>query len=76
MIFIDRIFRYFSKDIHLPLRCYANKKQMFNPKYKCDCRLFCNKISGGKPILLTVPRNIQVGQKYYYRILNERKYKQ
>jgi len=71
MIFIDRILRYFSKDIMLPIRCYANKQQMFDPIHRCDCRMFCNKMSGGKPVYLTVARkNTEKDKKYYYRIIN------
>lgn len=41
MIFVDRILRYMSKDIYLPLRCYANKAQCFNKSEHCRCKNFC-----------------------------------
>jgi len=41
MIFIDRILRYMSKDIYLPLRCYATKKECFSKTKYCRCKNFC-----------------------------------
>lgn len=74
MIIIDRMFRLFSKDINLPIRCYASRKQLYSPKCKCDCNLFCKKISG-TPVyqMVTLPPS---SKKYYYHIINEQKYKQ
>lgn len=43
MILIDRIVRYFSKDIMLPTRCNASKKQIICPNKHCDCKIFCKK---------------------------------
>ena len=43
MIFIDRIVRYFAKDINLPSRCYANKQQLLNRRDCCDCKIYCKK---------------------------------
>lgn len=41
MIFIDRILRFMSKDIYLPIRCYATKKECFTKTNYCHCRNFC-----------------------------------
>jgi hypothetical protein len=49
MIFIDRLIRIISKDIYLPVRCYASKEQMFTPGTRCTCQTFCRKPSGGSP---------------------------
>lgn len=43
MILTDRIIRYLSKDIMLPTRCYATKKQLVSVKECCDCKIFCKK---------------------------------
>lgn len=52
MIFIDRIVRYFAKDINLPSRCYANKQQLLNRRDCCDCKIYCRKPpNGGTPVL-------------------------
>ena len=52
MIFIDRLVRYFAKDINLPLRCYANKRQLLNRRDCCDCKIYCKKPpNGGTPAL-------------------------
>lgn len=73
MIFIDRIFRYFAKDIFLPNRCYASKKQMFAPNSRCDCHIFCNKTPGGRPAMQAVlTKNNQDSRKYYYHTINEK----
>ena len=37
MILIDQIVRYFSKDIMLPTRCYAIKKQLVSVRDCCEC---------------------------------------
>jgi hypothetical protein len=47
MILIDQIVRYLSKDIMLPTRCYAGKKERINVKSCCDCKIFCKKPSKG-----------------------------
>lgn len=55
MIFIDRLIRYSRKDIYLPLRCYAKKKELFCKKQKCDCKIFCKKPpNGSTPVLQEV----------------------
>ncbi len=52
MIFIDRLLRHLAKDIMLPLRCYAKQ---FEPKCRCDCKLFCKKPpDGGVPATLRI----------------------
>jgi len=43
MILIDQIVRYLSKDIMLPTRCYATKKQLVCVRDCCDCKIFCKK---------------------------------
>ena len=43
MILIDRIVRYFSKDIMLPTNCNANKKELLCPKKRCDCKIYCKR---------------------------------
>lgn len=43
MIFIDRIIRYVMKDYMLPIRCYANKRDLFCKSQKCDCKIYCKK---------------------------------
>lgn len=64
MILIDRIIRLLKNDIHLPLRCFANQKQLINPKDWCTCKNFCRKPpNGGTPVY--VPKYIS---KYRYRI--------
>jgi len=47
MIFIDRILRYVMKDYLLPIRCYANKKDLFCTRQKCDCKIYCKKPPNG-----------------------------
>lgn len=49
MIFVDRLIRIISKDIYLPVRCYASKEQIFTPGIRCTCQTFCRKPSGGRP---------------------------
>ena len=74
---MDRILRYFNKDIMLPIRCYASKKQMFDLKHRCDCRMFCKKTSGGKPVPVSISQTLHPNnRKYYYRIINGPKHKQ
>jgi hypothetical protein len=52
MILIDRLVRYFAKDINLPMRCYANKRQLLKRGDCCNCKLFCKKPpNGGTPVL-------------------------
>ena len=52
MIFIDRLVRYYAKDINLPLRCYANKRQLLNRRDCCNCKIYCKKPpNGGTPVL-------------------------
>ena len=61
MILIDRIIRILKKDIYLPMRCYANKRQLMNPRDCCNCKNFCRKPpSGGTPVYL------QIEPKYFY----------
>ena len=43
MILIDQIVRYLSKDIMLPTRCNATKKQIVSTKDCCECKIFCKK---------------------------------
>ena len=43
MILTDQIIRYLSKDIMLPKRCHATKKQRVSVKECCDCKIFCKK---------------------------------
>ena len=43
MILIDRIIRYFSKDIMLPTNCNATNKELLCPKKRCDCKIYCKK---------------------------------
>ena len=43
MILTDQIIRYLSKDIMLPTRCYATKKQLVSVRECCDCKRFCKK---------------------------------
>ena len=43
MILTDQIIRYLSKDVMLPTRCYATKKQLVSVKDCCDCKIFCKK---------------------------------
>ncbi len=43
MILLDQIIRYISKDIMLPTRCYATKKQFVCIKDCCECKIFCKK---------------------------------
>lgn len=76
MILIDRIFRFLSKDINLPIRCYASKQQLYSPKCNCDCKIFCKKLPGGTPAYQTVRLPSSSSKKYYYRIINEQKYQQ
>jgi hypothetical protein len=30
-----------SKDMYLPMRCYANKRELFNKGEHCKCKNFC-----------------------------------
>ena len=42
MIWFDRLFRYFNKDMYLPIRCNAQQYNMiFNGSCNCDCKNFC-----------------------------------
>lgn len=43
MILVDQIIRYLSKDIMLPSRCYATKRDLVCIKSRCDCKIFCKK---------------------------------
>ena len=65
MILIDRIVRFLKKDIYLPMRCYANKRQIANPRDHCRCKNFCRKPpSGGSPVYVKIePKYFQ---KYKY----------
>ena len=58
MILIDQIIRYYlSKDIMLPTRCYATKKQLVCIKDCCDCKIFCKKPpKGSVPAYLLIPK--------------------
>ncbi len=65
MILIDRIVRILKKDIYLPMKCYANKRQLTNPRDCCNCKNFCRKPpSGGDPVYLEIPP--KYGRKYNY----------
>lgn len=67
MILIDRIIRILKKDIYLPMKCYANKKQIVNPGDNCACKNFCKKPpSGGTPVYLEIKPKYDT--KYRYRI--------
>ena len=51
MILLDRIVRFLKKDIYLPIKCYANKRQLTNPRDGCTRKTFCRKPpSGGIPV--------------------------
>jgi len=55
MILIDRIIRILKKDIYLPYKCYANKRQLMNPRDCCACKNFCRKPpSGGTPVYIKI----------------------
>ena len=65
MILIDRIVQFLKKDIYLPLKCYANKRQFTNPRDGCTCKNFCRKPpSGGSPVYVKIEP--KYGQKYNY----------
>lgn len=65
MILIDRIVRFLKKDIYLPMKCYANKRQLTNPRDGCTCKNFCRKPpSGGSPVYVKIEP--KYGQKYNY----------
>lgn len=44
MIFIDRLMRFFKKDIYLPKRCNASFMKKINPCERCTCKSFCRKL--------------------------------
>ena len=47
--------RYFARDMFLPLRCYAKRTDLMNPKCTCDCKIFCKKPpDGGTPAYLFI----------------------
>ena len=53
MILIDRILRYFSKDIMLPTNCNATNKELLCPKKRCDCKIYCKRPpKNPKPVLI------------------------
>jgi hypothetical protein len=55
MILLDQIARYISKDIMLPTRCYATKKQRVSVKDCCDCKIFCKKPpKGSAPAVILI----------------------
>ena len=55
MILLDQIARYISKDIMLPTRCYATKKQLVCIKDCCDCKIFCKKPpKGSAPAVILI----------------------
>lgn len=62
MIFIDRLIRIISKDVYLPVRCYASKEQLFTPGTRCACQTFCRKPSGGRPQPVYLNNKIQNNQ--------------
>ena len=66
MIFLDRLIRVISKDIYLPLRCYASNEQKFTPGIRCTCQTVCRKPSGGRPqpVYLEKKQNIQSDSLY------------
>ena len=50
MILTDQILRYISKDIMLPTRCYATKKQLVSVRDCCDCKIYCKKPPKGSKL--------------------------
>jgi hypothetical protein len=65
MILIDRIVRFLKKDIYLPMKCYANKRQLTNPRDCCKCKNFCRKPpSGGSPVYVKIDPKYE--RKYNY----------
>jgi hypothetical protein len=65
MILIDRIIRILKKDIYLPMKCYANKRQLTNPRDCCKCKNFCRKPpSGGDPVYVKIAP--KYGREYNY----------
>jgi hypothetical protein len=65
MILIDRIIRFLKKDVYLPLKCYANKRQLTNPRDRCTCKNFCRKPpSGGIPVYLEIPPKYETKYRY------------
>ena len=61
MILIDRIVRILKKYIYLPMKCYANKRQLTNPRDCCKCKNFCKKPpSGGDPVYLSMDANATI----------------
>ena len=63
MILIDQIVRYLSKDIMLPTRCYATKKQLVSTRDCCECKIFCKKPPKG-----SIPAVVVVKTKSTYII--------
>jgi len=57
MILLDQIARYISKDIMLPTRCYATKKQRVSVKDCCDCKIFCKKPPKGSAPAVVLLKN-------------------
>lgn len=67
MILIDRIIRLLKNDIHLPMRCFANKRQLTNPRDCCTCKNFCRKPpNGGTPVYIEITPKYPT--KYQYRV--------
>lgn len=58
MILLDQIIRYISKDIMLPTRCYATKKQFVCIKDCCECKIFCKKPPKG-----SIPASVRINNK-------------
>lgn len=67
MIFIDRIIRYVMKDYMLPIRCYANKRELFCKSQKCDCKIYCKKPPNGAIPAYQLPKSNDVMFKYTKR---------
>lgn len=53
MIIIDRMFRFFNKDIFLPKICHADISRQCDPCLSCKCKIFCRRNSG-KPGYVTI----------------------
>ena len=57
MILVDQILRYLSKDIMLPSKCYAKKRELVCRKDCCDCKIFCKKPPPGSTPAVVLLKN-------------------
>ena len=74
MILLDQIARYISKDIMLPTRCYATKKQLVCIKDCCDCKIFCKKPpKGSAPAVILITNSKRVAKGAYATFKKARK---